>query len=44
MEFLKRDDISFEKRMVYVYRSEKKKIIRSQLHIVSKTIDILENI
>ena len=35
--------LSFEMRMVILYRVEKKKIIRSQLNIVDKMIEVLKN-
>jgi len=36
--------ISFELKMVLVYRSEKKKIIRSQIHLIDHVLDVLKNI
>ena len=41
---LKSTDISFEKRMVITYRLEKKKIVKSQINIILKTLDVLSNI
>ena len=51
MEMLERGEpgnpnppISFELRMAVVYRSEKKKIIRSQINLIEKVLSVLKSI
>ena len=38
------EPIGFEYRMAVVYRSEKKKILRSQINLIKKVISVLNNI
>ena len=44
LEQLKSDSIPFEMRMIITYRSEKKKIIQSQINIIMKTLDVLTSV
>ena len=51
LELLKRGEpgsdlppISFEMRMAVVYRAEKKKILRSQINLIDKILQILQNV
>ncbi len=43
MALLRDEAIEFEMRMAVTYRSERKKILRSQIALVMKTIDVLHN-
>lgn len=38
---LAQSDLSFNERMVIVYRSENKKILKSQIHLVRKLLHVL---
>ena len=41
LALLKKPDLPFNERMVVVYRSEKKKILKSQIHLTRKVLTIL---
>ena len=41
LNLLQSGDLSWDMAMAVTYRSEKKKIIKSQMNIVQKTIDVL---
>ena len=41
LNLLRTDDLSWEMKMAVTYRFEKKKIIKSQMNIVRKTLDII---
>lgn len=43
IEILNDANISFEMRQVVTYRAEKKRILRSQIHLVKKVLDVLNN-